>query len=238
LLSKKLAICFSVLLLFAGALAACSTAKRATAPVVRTIDVIPAVDPEWYTLRNKNAISLISPIVDVGNAIDSRTKAQSFTVKMLDQKAHLGDQLTTAVVNALNEQGFKARVIPARELEGVNLREIDYEHFKSDADAVLHVYFTEVGVYSGYTTLDYHLKTDIFGYLFSPKDGSYIHQETIYYGVDGREGKSWSVPADPKYTYTSFEALIERAQELALGFGAGTHAAAKRMAENFRKALP
>lgn len=225
------------LVLCMAALAACSTAKKTAAPAVRTIAVIPAVDPEWYTLRNKNAISFLSPIVDVGNAIDSRAKAQAFTLKMLEQKAKLGEKLTGELVDALNQQGFQAHVVPQQELEGVNLREIDYEHFKTDADAVLHVYFSEVGVYSGYDSLDYLPKTNITGYLFSPRDGSYLHQETIYYGVDAREGKSWSVRADPKYAYRSFEELIDRARELATGFEVGTRAAARRMAENVWKAL-
>lgn len=100
------------LVLCVAALAGCSTTKKAAAPAVRTIAVIPAVDPEWYTLRNKNAISLLSPIVDVGNAIDSRTKAQAFTLKMLEQKAKLGDTLTRELVDALNQQGFQAQVVP------------------------------------------------------------------------------------------------------------------------------
>ena len=226
-----------VLVLCAAALAACSTTKKAAAPAVRTIAVIPAVDPDLYTLRNKNPISLISPIVDFGNTIDSRYKAQALTVKLLAQKAQLGEQLTAAMVDALNQQGFQAKVVPQRDLEGVNLRDIDYEQFKTDADAVLHVYFTEVGVYSGFDSLDYLPKTNVTGYLFSPKDGSYIHEETVFHGVDSREGKAWGIPSDPKYAYRSFEDLMDRASELATGFRVGTRAAAQRMAENFRKAL-
>ena len=73
--------------------------------------------------------------------------------------------------------------------------------------------------------------------LRSPRDGSYLHEDTVYYGVDVREGKSWSVRAEPRYAYRSFEDLIDKTRELATGFGVGTRAAARQMAENVRKAL-
>jgi hypothetical protein len=226
-----------ILVLLAAALAGCGTTKQAAKPKVQTIAVIPVVDPDWYTLQNDNAIRILSPIVGTGTLVDSRAKAKVLTARMLAQNTHLGDRLTKELVDALNQQGFQARVASPRELEGVDLGDIDYEKFKADADAVLHVRFTEVGVTSGMSSLDYLPKVDVSGYLFNPRDGSSIAEEVVYYGADGRKGTAWSVAADSRYAYRTFDDLIEKVSELATGFQESTRATATRMAENLRKTL-
>jgi hypothetical protein len=228
----------AVLLALACALCACSTAaKHAPRPAVRTIAVIPAVDPDWYSLRNANLLGHLSGIADLAFAQDSRVKARAFTEKLIGLTPPLGAELTKSVVDGLNRQGFVATVVPTADLVGQDLRDIDYEKIKTPADAVLHVYFTDVGVYSGLTSVHYLPRTNIYGYLFSPKDAGYIHEETVYYGADGREGKTWSVPADPSFAYRSFEDLQGKVAEVASGFAQGTREAAQRMAENFGRAL-
>jgi hypothetical protein len=205
---------------------------------VTTIAVIPVSEPSWFSLKNRNALAfLVTPLIEAGTAVDSRHKAGVFTEKIKGENFSFGQKLTDTIVQTLNEKGFHASVLqdikrPAGDPDG-----IDYAAIKSDADAVLHVYFRDVGVESGYTTTSYLPKVNIYGYLFNPKDAEYIYDDTIYYGVDSREGKSWGVMADAGFAYGSFEELIQKAPEVAAGFNTGAQAAGKRLAENIRSAL-
>lgn len=110
---------------------------------------------------------------------------------MKAQHSPLGNELTKVVVEVLNQKGFHTSVLSNIKRPADNPNNIDYSDMKTDADAVLHDYFNNVGVESGYTSVDYLPRVNIYGYLFNPKDGEYIHEETVYYGVHSREGKPW-----------------------------------------------
>lgn len=226
----------------ASVLSICALTERSLAeqaqPPIKSIAVIPVSEPTWYSLKNRNALEIVlSPLIGVGTAIDSRSKAQVFTDKMSAQQPYLGEELTKALIAALNRQGYNAsRLEGLQRLRG-DEESIDYAEVKSDADAVLHVYFTDVGVFSGYSTVDYLPKVNIYGYLFNPKDGEYIHEETVYYGDDARTGKSWGVTADPNFKFPSFDSLIERASDVKSGFNNGAGAAGERLAQNIRNHL-
>lgn len=234
--NAKIAL-FSFLILLGEAIPAENLAAQ---PIrsVKTIAVIPVSDPTWFSLKNRSALEfIITPLIGVGTAIDSRHKAGEFTTRLKAEMYPFGNELTKALVEDLNQKGFQASVLeglnrPADDPDG-----IDYSEVKADADAVLHVYFTDIGVDSGYATVHYLPRVNIYGYLFNPRDGEYIHEDSIYYGVDSREGGTWSVRSDPRFAYASFDELMEKIPEVAVGFSIGAKAAARRLAENIRKAV-
>jgi hypothetical protein len=226
--------------LLATVLCACSTApkQQASKSPIRTVVVIPATEPDWYSLHNRNALAIVvSPLIGAATAYDSRQKAQVFTDKMRAQRPGLAEQLTASVVESLGRQGVAVRALGPGDTEGNDLVDVDYENFKSSADAVLHLTIMDVGVYSGYGSVDYLPKLNVRGYMFRPHGGAYVADESVYYGVDGREGKAWSVAADPALAYRTFEDLVEKAPALAVGLRRGTGLAAERLAENIQKAL-
>ena len=87
---------------------------------------------------------------------------------------------------------------------------IEFDKVKTDADAVLHVYYHRVGLYSGRFSTDYLPRVNIGATLYSTERKEELYGEHLYYGVDARAGKDWSVTSDPRYAWPSFEAVMEK----------------------------
>ena len=56
-----------------------------------------------------------------------------------------------------------------------------------------------------------------------------------HYGADARGEASWSVPADPRYTYPDFEALMDQTARVVEGYDVALRAIAKKVATEVRR---
>ncbi|NUZ04726.1 hypothetical protein [Piscinibacter koreensis] len=225
------------LMLAALVLAGCASrpaAPELPKPVVKTVGLLPVAEPAEITLENLNAISLFSPITSVGFAQDSRVKNRQLVEKLTAQKLALGGELTAHLTQALEKSGYRVVLLTDVPRKPDDPDYIEYEKVKTDADAVLHVYYHRVGLYSGRFSIDYLPRVNIGATLYSTQRKEELYGEYLYYGVDAREGKDWAVVADPRYAWPSFDVVMEKSEEIGNVFKTGGRLLVDRLIPQLR----
>ena len=61
--------------------------------------------------------------------------------------------------------------------------------------------------------------------------------ESIYFGVDAKEGKKWAIMADEKFAYPSFDVVLTNLESVQGAFSTGVREIAKRMSEQIHSAV-
>jgi hypothetical protein len=99
----------------------------------------------------------------------------------------------------------------------------------TDADAILHVRISEVGLYSSGYSRNYIPRVNASGKLFVRGQEDNVYDDDLCYGVDAKKGKEWAILPDAKYAYPSFDAVMTRIEEVRSSFADGTSAISARM---------
>jgi hypothetical protein len=198
-------------------------------PVIKNIAIISAVNPTLFSLENVSAAQFLIPLAATANYLDSKSKAKTFNEKLSAQLPRLGASLTDDMASALRGYGYQVEI-----LEGVtgppdDINNIDYAKVSTKADAVLHIWFTDVGLFSPRSSSNYLPRVNARGVLFVKGREDYLYEEEIYYGVDARNGNKWAIAADPKFAYPSFDAVLSNLDGVRQAFSTGSSEIAKRM---------
>jgi hypothetical protein len=202
-------------------------------PVVQRIGILPVNNP---TALSSQSRSLLAGIIIPGwiAQLDNREKSKQFGAKMDQERLSLGNKLTLALIQELENEGFHAGIIDGVQRSSDDPERIDYAKIPTD-DAVLHVWFDTVGMNSAVTSSDYIPRVNVKVHLIYPKDEDYLYSDTFYYGADSRGEKYWSIHENPKYKYASFVAMMEKPDDVAESFDVAVQAIARRLAGEFRK---
>ena len=198
---------------------------------IKRIAIIAALDPPTYTLKNA-APPLGYPMQFWVNKADSKKKARLLNERLRASPMGLGAVLTQNVMEALRERGYTVDV-----LEGISRTtddppdDVDYSRVHADADAVLHIWISEVGIYSSPMSALYLPRVNASARLFMQGHEDLLYEEDLYYGVDSREGKSWGIAPDPKFSFPTFDDVMGRIDEVRGSFDTGAQQIGKRMAE-------
>lgn len=203
---------------------ACATHPKtvATKPVIKRIAVIPASDPRWYTFENAAPPVGGYPFQFWVNKFDSKSKAKLFNDKVSPQSAALGTNLTEQVVTSLRDHGFKVEILEGVTRPPDDPDNIDEDKVSTDADAILHLRISEVGLYSSGYSRNYIPRVNVSGKLFVRGQEDNVYDEDLCYGVDAKKGKVWAIQPDAKYAYPSFDAVMARIEEVRSSFADGT----------------
>jgi len=215
-------------------MSACATHPKTTASrpaAIKRIAIIPASNPRLYSFENAAPPIGGYPFQYWVNKVDSKSKAKIFNDRLNSQPAHLGDKLTEEVAIALRSHGFTVEVLQGLPRPANDPDNVDYDKISSDADAILHVWISEVGLYSSGFSLDYIPRVNAAGKLFIQGQDDNIYDEDIYYGVDARKGKEWAIAPDAKYAYRSFDLVMSNIDELRSAYATGVLEISKRMSE-------
>ena len=204
-------------------------------PVVKKIALLPVAAPLAYTVENRNPVVIVVPISTLAIRAENREKSRLLTQKMLELKTTIGGDLTKVLAEALREQGYEVIVLNDVSRKADDPDRIDYRAIKTDADAILHVYFREVGMYASMFSSDYLPRVNASAKLYAPSIDGGLYGENFHYGVDARAGKTWAVLADPKIAFPTFEALLGNPRELDGVFNFGAQALGRRMAEDIKR---
>jgi len=228
-----------VIAMLIAALAGCASRSTEvpTKLVVKKIAILPVGELANASFENKNSVSFLFPIAATGFSLDSRSKQQVFSEKLLAQHMTLGSDLTSYLAQALEKDGFQVVILAGVPRPVDNPEDVDYEKIKIDADAVLHVYFDDVGLFSGLASTDYLPRVNVRVRLHSTKRDEDLYDETLCYGVDARTGKAWAIAADPRFAYPSFDNVMARLPEVAAAFATGTQAIGRRTVVEIKSAL-
>jgi hypothetical protein len=206
-------------------------------PEIKRIAVIPASNPRVYTLENATP-----PIGYPGqywvNKNDSRAKQNILNDEIQLKPQSLGDLLTEKVVAALRSRGLVVEVLESFTRPADDPDNVDYDKISSDADAILHLWISEVGLYSSHTSVDYVPRVNAGAKLFVKGREDNVYSEDIYYGVDARKGKDWAIVPDPKYAYRSFNAVVSNMDEVRASFTIGVTEIGERMSDQIYRSIP
>lgn len=194
--------------------------------------VVPVAPIDKMHTENKGI-----PLGVLWQSVADRIKSSDFNERMETTRKDMGPKLTAALVRQLAAQGYEAQVV-----EGASGRPaqsaID-ENKLPPTDAVLRVYFNEVGMFSARFSRDYVSRLNLSAYLVRGETEDSLYSETLYYGADATNDKaSWSGPANPDHHWSSFNELFEHPQEVAQSYDHAVNALATRIAQNIRAQVP
>jgi hypothetical protein len=210
---------------------ACATHPRPIArKPIRSIAVIAATNPKWYSFENA-APPIGYPFQFWVNKLDSNSKAKRFNDTLDSRTNRLGSDFTDEVVTALRGYGFTVEVLKDVPRPANDPDNVDEDKISSGADAILHLSLSEVGLYSSHMSRSYIPRVNASGKLFVKGQDDNVYDEDICYGVDAKKGKSWAIPPDARFAYPSFDAVMSQADEIRSSFAIGALQIAKRMSE-------
>jgi hypothetical protein len=231
---KKTAAVLVVLFLAVGC------ASRGPAPVhppVRKIYVLPVVSPPEVTAENRNfLLQTTGALTAFIQKMDNKAKATQFGERMRDAQVLLGAKMTRALMEALPEAGYEVELIERIPGSSPDAPD-DLDYTKISSGPVVHVWFYDVGLYSPMTRIDYIPRINVGVGLIHPLDEDFTYMEFLYYGADSRGEKYWSIPADPRHRFRSFDALLNDPDGVVEAFDAGLQAIARHIGKEFRRAV-
>jgi hypothetical protein len=99
--------------------------------------------------------------------LNSKTKAKAFNKLLLSQPNTLGAALTAEVASALRAAGFTVDILQDVKRPSDVPDNVDFDGVSTDADAILNLCISEVGVYSSMLSRDYVPRLNAFGKLAS-----------------------------------------------------------------------
>jgi hypothetical protein len=219
----------SIALVLVGAACATRSKPVATKPTIRSIAIIPATNPTSFTLLNLSGLSFLIPLNETVTYLDSKEKARVFNDRLPAPQSALAKDFNACVAAELRAGGFRVEVLdqvvrPAQEPD-----KVDHDKVLTTADAVLHVRFTEVGLFSPRSSTDYLPRVNAQATLFAKGLEDDLYSEDFIYGVDARAGKAWSVAGDPQVAYSGFDKVLASIVNVRLAFETGAEQLCKRI---------
>ncbi|RYF48727.1 MAG: hypothetical protein EOO27_34945 [Comamonadaceae bacterium] len=174
------------------------------------------------------------PLGVIWQSIADTIKSNDFTQRLDQTRQGSAARMTDALVNALNAQGFDARVLQGVPRSPKDPNYIDPKKLPT-TDPVFHVQFNEVGMYSSRFSMDYVPRMNVYAELIDSANNDFGYSDYVYYGADARGAAPWSIPSDPAFKWSSFNAMVERPQGVTDAYNAAVDAIAVRLAANLRE---
>jgi hypothetical protein len=211
-------------------LAACAGHKTQPLPkpVVKRIAIIPATNPQTYTLYNA-APPVGYPFQNLVNRADSANKELVLNQRLQRPPLDLAKDLTDTVADDLRSHGLEVIVLQDLQRTAGEPDSVDYDKITADADVILHLWIQEVGLHSSHTSAYYIPRFNASGRVFVKGRDDSLYSQDVYYGVDAKKGKSWAIAPDPKFAYRYFDDVLDRFDEVRSSFEIGAHEVGNKM---------
>lgn len=208
-----------------------------THPPLQKIYVLPVVSPPQVGTENRNfLLEMTGALTVFMQYSDNKAKSQKFGERMREERAKLGEKMTRALMEELPKAGYEVELIERIPGSSPDAPD-DIDYTKLSSGPVVHVWFYDVGMVSPRTRIDYIPKINIGVGLIYPSDPDFTYMEFLYYGADSRGEKYWSIPANPKYEFKSFDSLIGNPDLVVEAFEAGLRAIGAHIGKEFRRAV-
>jgi hypothetical protein len=234
---KVIAVFCTLVLMSACATHSKSVAKQPTA--IKRIAIIPASNPKLYSFENAAPPPPMAyPLQFLVNKADSKSKRRKFNELMQSHPENLGGDLTEKVAAELRSHGFTVIILEGLARPADDPDNVDYDKISPDADAILHLWISEVGLYSSQLSVDYIPRVNAGAKLFVQGQEDNIYSEEIYYGVDARKGKEWGIVPDAKYSYRSFDVVMSNVNDVCSAFETAVLEISHRMSEQIYSSIP
>ena len=224
-------------------LAACSGRAPppgiSSAPGGRAIAIVAAADPAAYSFTADSGITTVLPTPSGGLAPDRRPRPQLFAQRLAAAGFHPGRQLTEAVADALRERGYAVHVVDAAAAGTPDDARRTGAGLPPAAapGAVLRLQLPEIGFHTPAMSLGLLPRLNAVGTVSVAGRAEPLYDATLHFGVDARPGQPWAVPADPRFAYADFDAMLANVDAVQAGFAAGLREVGGRMAQQIDAAL-
>jgi hypothetical protein len=226
-------------LLAAVILSGCSNSPQDVGPkpVIKSIAIVAASNPQKVILENTNVLSGFS----FGNAAahrnDTQMKESTLNSSLNISDAKLGDVLTTKVVDNLRSAGFQVELVTNIERPRDYPDNIDIRTVSHSADAVMQLSLTYAGIYSGATSTTFNPQLAGYALLYPKGSKRALFNNEVAFGTAMSEGKPTEIKADAKFAYQGISSVYGNAVELRGFYVMGTDLVAKRLSEQLVSAL-
>lgn len=218
---------------------ACSTQPKTSVPrpVIKSIAIVPATNPKTYTIQNVSALQFVIPFAGAAHAGDSKDKTVILNQRMAGRIATLASSFTESVAAALRIKGYQVQVLAQVARSTDDPDDVDYDRLTTNADAILHLKFTQVGLYSSYTSTAYLPRVNVRGMMYLNGKDDVPYDQEIYYGGDARDGKPWAIASDPQFAIADFQSVLGNLDGVVKMFHAGVAAITDRMSTQIHDSI-
>jgi hypothetical protein len=223
-----LALCFAAI-----ALAACATQEKDSTPkpVIRSISLVPASNPETVYFENSSLLSGLSPILAGAQRSQNQSGQAVLTNAIGLGNEKLGDRFTESVAANLRAAGYEVEILkdvvrPKGKPDGLDVRALPIT-----TDAVLQLSITYAGVYSGATSSKFTPNLSTYAVLYPQGKRQPYFDGQVEFAANVPDGKDWAIKANSNFEFESASAVFANAANLKDFFVTGTDASAKRMSE-------
>ena len=193
------------------ALASCATVpkqayNRTAHPDIKVVGVIAVAPTAEYTVANLGhpgqAFGLIGAAIAIS---DMQSKSTEFTAAAKARGLDVAASFQERLVAAIEARGYRVKIVKAERPKAGFLER--YDGLDADADA-----YVDATISAGYACAS--STADYFPIVLSGvrivKRGSreIAYNETIAYGYEWKYGQPVQIPADPKYRFKDFAAIM------------------------------
>lgn len=226
-----------IVLLFSGCASAPSIdADRAAVTRIKRIAVLAISEPTNVQVANIGGAAMGFGLV--GGLIQGGVNAshsKQFVELLKTRKHSFAQPLEESLSQVLHDEGYEVTVVrdqkPTLSADG---KSDDYSGVHVDADAILAVWFGVTGYMSAPNSLHYEPWVLIKARLLDAATKKDVYYKTFTVGYRMKIENVVSLPADPKYRYSSFDDLMARADDAAAGLKNCDDTVASRIALDLR----
>jgi hypothetical protein len=213
---------------------------------IKKIALVPPSEPRELSVTNLggagSAFGLIGAAIAAGligaaiAAADQESKSSDFTQQMWRQKLEAGKRLAQTVEAQLKSEGYDVTLLSGQRPVAIDEveSEFDYSRIKTDADAILHIWFAGVGYISPGGSPDYVPQVAVRARLLAVSTRSQLYYQAFMYGWNPNVENIAHLPAPGKYAYGDFETLMASSNEAAEGLQQGAWEIGARIGKELR----
>jgi hypothetical protein len=224
-------ILYSVVVTYLLAGCATSTQEAGPKPVIKSIAIVAASNPQKVILENTNVLSGFSLWSAAAHRKDTENKESTLNSFITISNAKLGDLLTERVASSLREAGFQVEVLSNVSRPQDYPDNIDVRTISVTADAVMQLSVTYVGIYSGATSTTFNPQIAGYALMYPKGVKRALFNREVQFGTAMSEGKSAEIKADPKFAYKDLNAVYSDTAQLRAFYLSGADLVAKRLTE-------
>lgn len=206
---------------------------------IRKVAILPIQSPRVFTLdKSENALIFFGVIGHVIHSASISSKNDAFGKKMHEYNLALGNDLVQSLEQSLLAEKYEVVVLRGQDMGFVDPSDFDYKKVSTDADVILHVIFKDAGVDSPHRSLSYKPRLNVDVNIISPLNQETIDDWSIDYGANASKLDNGNIPADAKYAWPSFEAMMDKIPIVAEGLQQGPKLLGPHIARTLRERNP
>jgi len=205
--------------------------KRLLERPIRTVAVLPVpLKPDVrFTSRTINPFSLVGKLV---NKSERRTMGETLTKTVHEMNPSAGMAIQQSIERALANKGFTVRPSPLVKIDPESPSDVKYAKVGTDADALVHVYFSDIGVISSTFADAFVPLIEVrFCFVRPIEDQSCMLREDVLYGSSIKKDQKLELKSPEQYRWKTEEDLFAQLDLVKESLSTGGERIGKLIAE-------